>query len=115
VQKSFNTFWKFSTCKVCKECSGHSFNDLCIWKWSCLLWSSDAFWRFSACKIYEKCSRRISMMLCIQKQGSLLWCSDPLWKFFTCKMYKKTSGHIFTIDASENKAVCCKNLEVFHL
>ena len=34
------------------------FPDLCVQKWSCLPWNSDAFWKFSACEIYRKsCGR----------------------------------------------------------
>ena len=35
------------------------FLDVCVQKWSCLLWSSDAFLTFSSCMLYMKCSGRI--------------------------------------------------------
>jgi len=36
------------------------FHDLCVQKWSCLPWNSDAFWKFSACKFYRKSCKRDS-------------------------------------------------------
>ena len=30
------------------------FYDLCVQKWSCLVWNSGAFWKFSLCEVYEK-------------------------------------------------------------
>jgi len=36
-----------------KDFWGH-YHDLCVQKWSCLLWSSDRFWKFSPCKLYKK-------------------------------------------------------------
>ena len=35
------------------------FHDLCVQKWSGLLWSSDAFWKLSPFKLYKKSSGRI--------------------------------------------------------
>ena len=35
------------------------FHDLCVQKWSCVLWSSDAFWKFLPCKLYKKSSGHI--------------------------------------------------------
>jgi len=32
------------------------FHDLCVQKWSSLLWSSDAFWKFSTCEFYRRSS-----------------------------------------------------------
>ena len=34
-------------------------HDLCVQKWSSLLWSSDAFWKFSSCTLCKKSSGRI--------------------------------------------------------
>ena len=36
------------------------FHNLCVQKWSCLLWNSDAFWKFSACEFYRKSCRHDS-------------------------------------------------------
>ena len=38
------------------------FLDLCIQKWSGLLWSSDAFWKFSPFKLYKKSFGRIFLI-----------------------------------------------------
>ena len=44
--------------------------------------------------------------LCDQKRSCLQWSSDAFWKFFACKFCRKGSGHISTINASKNEAVC---------
>ena len=38
-----------------KKFCGH-FHDLCVQKWRCLLWSSEAILKFSTCKVYRKSS-----------------------------------------------------------
>ena len=44
--------------------------------------------------------------LCVQKWSCFLRSSDTFWKFTPCEVYIKSSGHIITIFASKNKAVC---------
>ena len=46
------------------------FHDLCVQKWSCLLWNSDAFWKFSACKFYRK-SPEHSFSICASKNEAV--------------------------------------------
>jgi len=48
--------------QVLKKKLWAQFHDLCVQKWSCLPWSSDAFWKFSACKFYRKsCGRNFTI------------------------------------------------------
>jgi len=44
--------------------------------------------------------------LCVRKRSCLQSSSDAFWKLFGCKFCRKGSGHIFTIFASKNEAVC---------
>ena len=44
--------------------------------------------------------------LCVQKWSCFLRSSDPFQRFSPCEVYNKSSGHIITIFASTNEAVC---------
>ena len=72
------------------------------------VWNSDAFWTFSTCKVYRKKFRAECQDICVQKRSGLLWSSDAFLTFSPCMLYIKCSGHIFTIYASKNEAVCCE-------
>ena len=58
--------------QVLKKKFWAQFHDLCVQKWSCLLWNFDAFWKFSACKFYRKscgcnstiCAPKIEAVCC---------------------------------------------------
>jgi len=52
--------------QVLKEKLWAQFHDLCVQKWSCMLWSSDTFWKFSAREFYRKSCGRNSM-ICASK------------------------------------------------
>jgi len=65
------------------------FQDLCVQKQRCLLWSSVAFWKFSTCKAYRKSFWVHFHNLCVQKQSFLLWSSDACCKFSACKVSQK--------------------------
>jgi len=63
------------------------FHDLCVQKWSSLLWSSDSFWKLSPFKLHKKSSGRIfpiyaskNEAVCLGVQthfGSSLWLAFP--------------------------------------
>jgi len=100
-------FWSFRLASLMKKFSAHFF-DLCVQKRSCLPKSSDAFWKFSACKVHRKKFFAQLHDICGQKRSGSLWSSDAFWTFSPCMIYIKCSGHIFTICASKNEAVCCE-------
>jgi len=51
--------------KLCAQ-----FHDLCVQKWSCLLWNSDAFWKFSPFKLCKKSSGLI-FTICAYKNEAV--------------------------------------------
>ena len=68
------------------------YHEVCVWKRSCLPWSSGAFLKFIACKFCRKGSGRIFTIFA-SKNETLSWSWDAVWKFSLCEVYKKFWAH----------------------
>jgi len=87
------------------------FHDLCVQKWSCLLWSSDAFWKFSPCKLCKKVVGTFSRFVhpktklfavkfrCISKVLCLRVLQKKLWAHFHDLCVQKRSCLPWNSDA----------------
>ena len=81
------------------------YHDLCVQKWSCLLWSSDAFSKFSPCEVYKKSSGRIITIYASKNEAVCREVQTHVGSFHRASFIKRIWAHFLDF-ASKNEPVC---------
>ena len=100
----FWRIWKFSSCKVYNNCSGHTFTIYACKNEEVCCAVQMHFGNFPFARFAKKFWAHFQD-LCVQKQRCLRWSSHIFSKFSAFKVYRKSSGHISWF-VSKNEAFC---------
>jgi len=81
------------------------YHDLCVQKWNCLPWRSDAFRKFSTSKVYRKSSRQIFMIYVSKNEAVCCEVQTHFASFPLARLIKKLWAHFHDLCVAQTNVL----------